>query len=116
MQGYSSDDALLNYPLQRLAPIFHAADLVWSTGSALTDTAARLARTGHRRGSQYRAAAGWFGLVANNHTADAGRRGFLDTPRTVGGLVMGGGYVADARKPVTQHGIRRFLETRNSPI
>jgi hypothetical protein len=26
-KDYSSDDALLNYPLQRLAPIFHAADL-----------------------------------------------------------------------------------------
>src|SRR4029077_17175269 len=27
-KDYSTDDALLNYPLQRLAPIVHAADLV----------------------------------------------------------------------------------------
>jgi hypothetical protein len=27
-KDYSTDDALLNYPLQRLAPIFHGADLV----------------------------------------------------------------------------------------
>jgi hypothetical protein len=27
-KDYSTDDALLNYPLQRLAPIFHGGDLV----------------------------------------------------------------------------------------
>jgi hypothetical protein len=39
-KDYSSDDTLLNYPLQRLAPIFHGADLVMvNCEGALSDHA-----------------------------------------------------------------------------
>jgi len=106
-KDYSSDDALLNYPLQRLAPIFHAADLVMvNCEGALSDHARQvgLNRTPERFALSMRAAG--IGLVnlANNHTFDAEERGFLDTLRTLSlaGIahVGGGNDLADARKPV----------------
>ena len=106
-KDYSSDDALLNYPLQRLAPIFHAADLVIvNCEGALSDHGRQvgLNRTPERFAISMRDAG--IGLVnlANNHTFDAEERGFLDTLRalSLAGIAhVGGGMdLADARKPV----------------
>src|SRR6202043_3567172 len=101
------DDALLNYPLQRLAPIFHAADLVMvNCEGALSDHGRQvgLNRTPGRFAISMRDAG--IGLVnlANNHTFDAEERGFLDTLRalSMAGIAHVGGGVdlTDARKPV----------------
>ncbi len=106
-KDYSSDDALLNYPLQRLAPIFHAADLVIvNCEGALSDHGRQvgLNRTPERFAISMRDPG--IGLVnlANNHTFDAEERGFLDTLRalSLAGIAhVGGGMdLADARKPV----------------
>jgi poly-gamma-glutamate capsule biosynthesis protein CapA/YwtB (metallophosphatase superfamily) len=106
-KDYSSDDALLNYPLQRLAPIFHAADLVMvNCEGALSDHGRQvgLNRTPERFAISMRDAG--IGLVnlANNHTFDAEERGVLDTLRalSMAGIahVGGGTDLADARKPV----------------
>jgi poly-gamma-glutamate capsule biosynthesis protein CapA/YwtB (metallophosphatase superfamily) len=106
-KDYSSDDALLNYPLARLAPIFHAADLVMvNCEGALSDHGRQvgLNRTPERFAISMRGAG--IGLVnlANNHTFDAEERGFLDTLRalSLAGIahVGGGNDLADARKPV----------------
>ena len=106
-KDYSSDDALLNYPLQRLAPIFHAADLVMvNCEGALSDHGRQvgLNRTPERFAISMRDAG--IGLVnlANNHTFDAEERGFLDTLRalSLAGIahVGGGTDLTDARKPV----------------
>jgi poly-gamma-glutamate capsule biosynthesis protein CapA/YwtB (metallophosphatase superfamily) len=97
----------LNYPLQRPAPIFHAADLVMvNFEGALPDHARQvgLNRTPERFAISMRAAG--IGLVnlANNHTFDADERGFLDTLRALSSAgiahVGGGNDLADARKPV----------------
>jgi poly-gamma-glutamate synthesis protein (capsule biosynthesis protein) len=106
-KDYSLDDALLNYPLQQLAPIFHAADLVMvNNEGALSDHGRQvgLNRTPERFAISMRDAG--IGLVnlANNHTFDAEERGFLDTLRalSLAGIAhVGGGMdLADARKPV----------------
>jgi hypothetical protein len=106
-KDYSSDDALLNYPLQRLAPIFHGADLAMvNNEGALSDHGRQvgLNRTPERFAIAMRNAG--IGLVnlANNHTFDAEERGFLDTLRALDlagiGHVGGGLDLADARKPV----------------
>jgi len=106
-KDYSNDDALLNYPLQRLAPIFHGADLVMvNCEGALSDHGRQvgLNRTPERFAISMRDAG--IGLVnlANNHTFDAEERGFLDTLRalSLAGIahVGGGTDLADARKPV----------------
>jgi hypothetical protein len=106
-KDYSTDDALLNYPLARLAPIFHAADLVMvNCEGALSDHGRQvgLNRTPERFAISMREAG--IGLVnlANNHTFDAEERGFLDTLRalSLAGIahVGGGNDLADARKPV----------------
>jgi hypothetical protein len=114
-KDYSSDDALLNYPLQRLAPIFRASDLVMvNCEGALSDHGRQvgLNRTPERFAISMREAG--IGLVnlANNHTFDAEERGFLDTLRalSLAGIahVGGGTDLADARKPVIveRNGIR----------
>ena len=106
-KDYSTDDALLNYPLARLAPVFHAADLVMvNCEGALSDHGRQvgLNRTPERFAITMRQAG--IGLVnlANNHTFDAEERGFLDTLRALSlagiGHVGGGNDLADARKPV----------------
>jgi poly-gamma-glutamate capsule biosynthesis protein CapA/YwtB (metallophosphatase superfamily) len=106
-KDYSSDDTLLNYPLRRLSPIFHAADLVMvNCEGALSDHGRQvgLNRTPERFAISMREAG--IGLVnlANNHTFDAEERGFLDTLRalSLAGIahVGGGTDLADARKPV----------------
>jgi poly-gamma-glutamate synthesis protein (capsule biosynthesis protein) len=106
-KDYSTDDALLNYPLARLAPIFHGADLVMvNCEGALSDRGRQvgLNRTPERFAIAMRDAG--IGLVnlANNHTFDAEERGFLDTLRalSLAGIahVGGGNDLADARKPV----------------
>jgi poly-gamma-glutamate capsule biosynthesis protein CapA/YwtB (metallophosphatase superfamily) len=106
-KDYSNDDALLNYPLARLAPIFHGADLVMvNCEGALSDHARQvgLNRTPERFAIAMKDAG--IGLVnlANNHTFDAEERGFLDTLRalSLAGIahVGGGTDLADARRPV----------------
>jgi poly-gamma-glutamate synthesis protein (capsule biosynthesis protein) len=98
---------LLNYPLQRLAPSFHAADLIMVNGEgALSDHGRQvgLNRRPERFAISMRDAG--IGLVnlANNHTFDAEERGFLDTLRalSMAGIahVGGGTDLAHARKPV----------------
>jgi poly-gamma-glutamate capsule biosynthesis protein CapA/YwtB (metallophosphatase superfamily) len=114
-KDYSTDDALLSYPLQRLAPIFHAADLVMvNNEGALSDHGRQvgLNKTPERFATWMRQAG--IGLVnlANNHTFDAEERGFLDTLRALDlagiGHVGGGNDLADARRPaiVLRNGIR----------
>ena len=106
-KDYSTDDALLNHPLQRLAPIFHGADLVMvNCEGALSDHGRQVGsnKTPERFAISMRSAG--IGLVnlANNHTFDAEERGFLDTLRalSLAGIAhVGGGLdLADARKPV----------------
>jgi hypothetical protein len=106
-QDYSTDDALLNRPLQRLAPVFHAADLVMvNCEGALSDHGRQvgLNRTPERFALSMRNAGIDLVNLANNHTFDAEERGFLDTLRTLslaGMAHVGGGMdLADARKPV----------------
>jgi poly-gamma-glutamate capsule biosynthesis protein CapA/YwtB (metallophosphatase superfamily) len=106
-KDYSTDDALLNHPLQRLAPIFHGADLVMvNCEGALSDHGRQVGsnKTPERFAISMRSAG--IGLVnlANNHTFDAEEHGFLDTLRalSLAGIAhVGGGMdLADARKPV----------------
>ena len=106
-QDYSTDDALLNHPLQRLASVFHAADLVMvNCEGALSDHGRQvgLNRTPERFALSMRSAGIDLVNLANNHTFDAEERGFLDTLRTLSlagiGHVGGGMDLADARKPV----------------
>ena len=106
-EDYSTDDVLLNRPLQRLAPIFHAADLVMvNNEGALSDHGRQVGanKTPERFAISMRNAG--IGLVnlANNHTFDAEERGFLDTLRalSLAGIAhVGGGMdLTDARRPV----------------
>ena len=106
-QDYSTNDALLNHPLQRLASVFHAADLVMvNCEGALSDHGRQvgLNRTPERFALSMRSAGIDLVNLANNHTFDAEERGFLDTLRTLslaGIAHVGGGMdLADARKPV----------------
>ncbi len=106
-KDYSNDEALLNYPLQRLAPIFHGADLAMvNCEGALSDHGRQvgLNRTPERFAISMRDAGISLVNLANNHTFDAEERGFLDTLRalSLAGIAhVGGGIdLADARKPV----------------
>jgi poly-gamma-glutamate capsule biosynthesis protein CapA/YwtB (metallophosphatase superfamily) len=106
-KDYSTDDALLNHPLQRLAPIFHGADLVMvNCEGALSDHGRQvgLNKTPERFAIAMRDAGIGVVNLANNHTFDAEERGFLDTLRVLSlagiGHVGGGMDLADARKPV----------------
>ena len=114
-QDYSSNEELLNYPLKRLAPTFHGADLVFvNCEGALTDHARQvgLNRTPEKFARTMKASGIGIVNLANNHTFDAEERGFLDTLRTldsVGIAHVGGGHdLADARKPhiVARNGIK----------
>src|SRR5580704_5187133 len=85
-KDYSSDAALLNYPLQRLAPIFRGADLVMvNCEGALSDHGRQvgLNRTPERFAISMREAGIDLVNLANNHTFDAEERGFLDTLRAL---------------------------------
>jgi hypothetical protein len=106
-KDYSTDDTLLNRPLQRLAPIFHGADLVMvNCEGALSDHGRQVGsnKTPERFAISMRAAGISVVNIANNHTFDAEERGFLDTLRALSlagiGHVGGGMDLADARKPV----------------
>ena len=106
-QDYSSNQELLNYPLKRLAPTFHAADLVFvNCEGALSDHARQvgLNRTPEKFAKTMRSSGIGIVNLANNHTFDAEERGFLDTLRALGsaGIAhVGGGHdLAEARKPV----------------
>jgi len=114
-QDYSSNDELLNYPLKRLAPIFHTGDLVFvNCEGALSDHARQvgLNRTPEKFAKVMKAAGISIVNLANNHTFDAEERGFLDTIRALNAAgiahVGGGNDLADARKPyiVSRNGIK----------
>ena len=106
-QDYSSNLELLNYPLKRLAPTFHAADLVFvNCEGALSDHGRKNGRniTPEKFAKTMKASGISIVNLANNHTFDAEERGFLDTIRnldSVGIAHAGGGRdLAEARKPV----------------
>jgi len=114
-QDYSSNAELLSYPLRRLAPTFHAADLVFvNCEGALSDHARQvgLNRTPEKFAKIMRSSGISIVNLANNHTFDAEERGFLDTLRALssaGIAHVGGGHdLAEARKPVIveRNGIR----------
>src|SRR5579864_8992275 len=106
-QDYSNNQELLSYPLRRLAPTFHAADLVFvNNEGALSDHARQvgLNRTPEKFAKTMRSSGISVVNLANNHTFDAEERGFLDTLRALSSAgiahVGGGRDLADARKPV----------------
>jgi Bacterial capsule synthesis protein PGA_cap len=114
-QDYSNNQELLSYPLRRLAPTFHAADLVFvNNEGALSDHGRQngLNRTPEKFAKVMKAAGISIVNLANNHTFDAEERGFLDTLRVLSaagiGHVGGGRDLSDARKPfiVTRNGIK----------
>ena len=114
-QDYSSNTTLLNYPLQRLAPTFHAADLVIANcEGALSDHGRQvgLNRTPEKFAKSMRAAGITLVNLANNHTFDAEERGFTDTIHALSSAgiahVGGGRDLDEARKPVilTRNGIK----------
>src|SRR5580704_884816 len=114
-QDYSNNQELLSYPLRRLAPTFHAADLVFvNNEGALSDHGRQngLNRTPEKFAKVMKAAGISIVSLANNHTFDAEERGFLDTLRVLSaagiGHVGGGRDLSDARKPfiVTRNGIK----------
>ena len=85
-QDYSSNEELLNYPLQRLVPTFRAADLVFvNCEGALSDHARQvgLNRTPEKFAKTMRSSGISLVNLANNHTFDAEERGFLDTLRSL---------------------------------
>jgi poly-gamma-glutamate synthesis protein (capsule biosynthesis protein) len=97
----------LSYPLRRLAPTFHAADLVFvNCEGALSDHGRQngLNRTPEKFAKVMRSSGISIVNLANNHTFDAEERGFLDTLRALssaGIAHVGGGHdLAEARKPV----------------
>jgi hypothetical protein len=106
-QDYSSNKELLGYPLERLAPTFRAADLVFvNCEGALSDHARQvgLNRTPEKFAKTMRSSGISLVNLANNHTFDAEERGFLDTLRALASAgiahVGGGRDLAEARKPV----------------
>jgi Bacterial capsule synthesis protein PGA_cap len=106
-QDYSSNKELLGYPLERLAPTFRAADLVFvNCEGALSDHARQvgLNRTPEKFAKTMRSSGISLVNLANNHTFDAEERGFLDTLRALSSAgishVGGGRDLAEARKPV----------------
>jgi poly-gamma-glutamate capsule biosynthesis protein CapA/YwtB (metallophosphatase superfamily) len=106
-QDYSNNLELLNYPLKRLAPTFHSADLVFvNCEGALSDHARQvgLNKTPAKFAKTMRSSGISIVNLANNHTFDAEEQGFLDTLRTLssaGIAHVGGGHdLAEARKPV----------------
>src|SRR6266568_4157131 len=106
-QDYSSNEELLSYPLRRLTPTFHAADLVFvNCEGALSDHARQvgLNRTPAKFARTLRSVGVSLVNLANNHTFDAEERGFLDTLHALssaGISYVGGGHdLAEARKPV----------------
>jgi poly-gamma-glutamate capsule biosynthesis protein CapA/YwtB (metallophosphatase superfamily) len=106
-QDYSSNEELLNYPLKRLAPTFHGADLVFvNCEGALSDHGRHVGsnQTPEKFAKTMKTSGISIVNTANNHTFDAEERGFLDTLRTldsVGIAHVGGGHdLAEARKPV----------------
>ena len=114
-QDYSNNMELLNYPLKRLAPVFHAADLVFvNNEGALSDHKRQVgSNKSPEKFAKVMQEAG-IGVVnlANNHTFDAEERGFLDTLRVLNAAGIahagGGNDLNDARKPaiLTRNGIK----------
>src|SRR5260370_2880035 len=114
-QDYSSNQELLSYPLRRLAPTFHAADLVFvNCEGALSDHGRQngLNRTPEKFAKTMRSSGISLVNLANNHTFDAEERGFLDTLRALssaGIAHVGGGHdLTEARRPgiLARNGIK----------
>jgi len=112
---FASTEESVNYPLARLAPTFHAADLVFlNLETPLSDTAPMdgLSRTPEAFAEALTRAGVSLVTIANNHTFDTQNAGFLDTMRSLSAAKLpyiGGGHnLAEARKPVilTRNGIR----------
>jgi len=112
---FTSQTEEMRYPLLKLAPVFHAADIVFvNLETPLSDTARQVGD--YRTPTAFAGALKWAGVtavsVANNHTFDAEQAGFLDTLSTLSraglGLVGGGRDLAQARRPLIleRHGIR----------
>ena len=105
-RDYSSNEDLLNYPLKRLAPTFHAADLVFvNCEGALSDHGRQvgLNRTPEKFATIMKSSGIGIVNLANNHTFDAEERGFLDTMRVLDAAgiahVGGGRDLAEASLP-----------------
>lgn len=104
---FSSPQEMIDYPLKRLSPTLHAADVVFfNLETPLSDTA-RMdgeARTPEAFAGALRNAGASVVTIANNHTFDAQGVGFEDTMRSLSaaGLpFIGGGHnLAEARKAV----------------
>jgi len=114
-KDYSSNLELLNYPLKRLAPTFHAADLVFvNCEGALSDHKRQVGSNKSPEKFANTMKASGIGIVniANNHTFDAEERGFLDTLRVLNAAgiahVGGGNDLNEARKPaiVERNGVK----------
>jgi Bacterial capsule synthesis protein PGA_cap len=106
-KDYSSNEHLLNYPLKRLAPTFHAADLVFVNCEGVLSDHGRqvgLNRTPEKFAGIMKSSGIGIVNLANNHTFDAEERGFLDTIRVLdaaGISHVGGGHdLSEARTPV----------------
>jgi capsule synthesis protein PGA_cap len=111
-QDYSSNQELLSYPLRRLAPTFHAADLVFvNCEGALSDHGRQvgLNRTPEKFAKILRSSGVGIVNLANNHAFDAEERGFLDTLRVLSsagiGHVGGGLDLAAARSRPSSRGM-----------
>jgi hypothetical protein len=112
---FDSTRESVDYPLTKLAPTFHAADIVFlNLETPLSDTAQMdgLSRTSEAFAAALSRAGVSLVTIANNHTFDTESVGFLDTMRSLSaaGLpFIGGGHnLVEARKPVilTRNGIR----------
>jgi poly-gamma-glutamate synthesis protein (capsule biosynthesis protein) len=113
--NYGSPDAALRYPLARVAPIFHAADLVFvNLETPLSDSAKWTGdyRTPAKFAEVMRAAGISAVTMANNHSYDCEAAGLVETIdhlNAVGiGHVGAGRNLADARRPwiVQKNGLK----------
>jgi poly-gamma-glutamate synthesis protein (capsule biosynthesis protein) len=112
---FASTEESVNYPLAKLAPTFHAADLVFlNLETPLSDTAPMdgLSRTPEAFAGALSRAGVTLVNIANNHTFDTQNAGFLDTMHSLSAAnvpFIGGGHdITEARRPVilVRNGIR----------
>ncbi len=112
---FDSTDEALRYPLARVAPVFHSADLVFvNLETPLSDTAKWVGdyRTPAKFARVMRDAGIAAVTLANNHTYDCEAQGLLDTLENLStagiGHVGAGHNLDDARRPwiVERKGIK----------
>jgi poly-gamma-glutamate capsule biosynthesis protein CapA/YwtB (metallophosphatase superfamily) len=104
---FASQREMIDYPLAKLAPTFHSADIVFlNLETPLSDTApmSGLSRTPEAFAGALSRAGVSLVTIANNHTFDTQTSGFLDTLRSLSAARMpfigGGQNLTEARKPV----------------